>query len=143
MVKAKEYSQDERVAIKYLREAGHSCAEIARQVGCSKSTEHYIYKSLERSGSAKKGARTGRPKKISERGERIGGMEVPAKQPKNFDTFVGLNLAKMPLVQEFNSYVFFFNIDKPCCHECLEQVFSTDLEEIKKQTEIFAFIQFA
>ena len=62
MVKTKEYSQDERVAIKYLREAGHSYAEIARQVGCSKSTAHYIYKSLERTGSVKKGARTGRPK---------------------------------------------------------------------------------
>ena len=71
MVKTKEYSQDERVASKYLREAGHSYAEIARQVGCSKSTAHYIYKSLERTGSVKKGARTGRPKKISERGERI------------------------------------------------------------------------
>ena len=67
MVKTKEYSQDERVAIKYLREAGHSYAEIARQVGCSKSTAHYIHKSLERTGSAKEGARTGRPEKISER----------------------------------------------------------------------------
>ena len=80
MVKTKEYSLDERVAIKYSREAGHSYAEMARQVGCSKSTAHYIYKSLEITGSAKKGARTGRPKKF-QRGER----GLFAEHQENYD----------------------------------------------------------
>ena len=37
MVKIRELSLNERAAIKYLREAGLSYAQIAQQVGCSKS----------------------------------------------------------------------------------------------------------
>ena len=43
MVKTREFTESERVAIKYLREAGHSYSEIAKQVGCSKSGAFKVY----------------------------------------------------------------------------------------------------
>ena len=64
------YPQQERVAIEYLHEAGHSFAEIARQVGCSKSGAFKVFKSIEKTGSIAKQPRSGRPWKFLERGER-------------------------------------------------------------------------
>ena len=51
MVKIRELSLNERAAIKYLREAGLSYAQIAQQVGCSKSAVFKIYKTFENTGS--------------------------------------------------------------------------------------------
>ena len=70
MVKVRELTENELVAIKVLREAGHSFAEIARQVGCSKSGAWKVFRSIEKSESFAKLPRTGRPKQFLERGER-------------------------------------------------------------------------
>jgi len=70
MVKIRELSLNERAAIKYLREAGLSYAQIAQQVGCSKSAVFKIYKTFENTGSIGKRRRSGRPKKSSDRAER-------------------------------------------------------------------------
>ena len=70
MVKIRELSLNERAAIKYLREAGLSYAQIAQQVGCSKSAVFKIYKPFENTGSIGKRRRSGRPKKSSDRAER-------------------------------------------------------------------------
>ena len=51
MVKIRELSLNERAAIKYLREAWLSFAQIAQQVGCSKSAVFKIYKTFENTGS--------------------------------------------------------------------------------------------
>ena len=70
MVKTRELTESERVAIEYVREAGHSFAEIARQVGCSKSGAFKVFKSIVKTGSIVKQPRSGRPRKFLERGER-------------------------------------------------------------------------
>ena len=68
MVKVRELTENERVAIKVLRGAGHSFVEIARQVGCSRSGAFKVFRSIEKSESFAKLPRTGRPKKFLERG---------------------------------------------------------------------------
>lgn len=70
MVKVREFSENERAAVKYLRNAGNSFSEIARQVGCSKSGAYKIWKNFKKTGSIAKQPRNGRPQKFSERGER-------------------------------------------------------------------------
>ena len=70
MVKVRELSENEQVAIKVLCEAGHSFAKIARQVGCSKSGAFKFFRSIEKSESFAKLPITGRPKIFFERGER-------------------------------------------------------------------------
>ena len=70
MVKTREFTESERVAIKYLREAGHSYSEIAKQVGCSKSGAFKVYQIIQRTGSIAKLPRSGRPRKFLKRGER-------------------------------------------------------------------------
>ena len=70
MVKIRELSESERVAIKHLRFAGLSYAAIGRQIGCSKSAAFKVFKKLKRTGSVEKKKRCGRPKKFFKRGER-------------------------------------------------------------------------
>ena len=71
MVKSRELSDRERTGIFYFRRAGHSFAEIARKVGCTKSTAYRIVQKHEKSGSLLREKRSGRPKKCSHRGKRI------------------------------------------------------------------------
>lgn len=71
MVKSRELGESERAAIYYLRVAGHSFAEIAKKVGCTKSTAYRIVQKHEKTGSLLRAKRSGRPKVISHRGERI------------------------------------------------------------------------
>ena len=68
MVKTRELTESERVAIKYLREAGHSFSEIVKQVGCSKSRAFKVYKRIQKTGSIEKQPRSGRPRKFLKRG---------------------------------------------------------------------------
>ena len=70
MVKTREFTEREQVAMKYSREAGHSFSEIAKQVGCSKSGAFKVFKSIEKTGSIVKQPRSGRPRKFLQRGER-------------------------------------------------------------------------
>ena len=53
-MKTRELSDNERVVIKFLREAGHSHSEIAKRVGCTKSTAHRVFKIWKKQGSLKK-----------------------------------------------------------------------------------------
>ncbi len=46
MVKLRELTECERLAVKHLRLSGLSFAEIGKQIGCSKSTAFNVYKSL-------------------------------------------------------------------------------------------------
>jgi len=71
MPKTRELSNDERLAIKYLRESGLSFRKIGEQLNCHHSTALKIYNRIVSSGSVAKKARSGRPTKINERGERI------------------------------------------------------------------------
>ena len=71
MPKTRELSNDERLAIKYLRESGLSFRKIGEQLNCHHSTALKIYNRFVSSGSVAKKARSGRPSKINERGERI------------------------------------------------------------------------
>ena len=70
MTKIRELSLNERVVIKHLREAGLSYAEIAQQVGCTKSAAFKVYKKIKNTGSIERKRRSGRPKKSSDRAER-------------------------------------------------------------------------
>ena len=70
MVKIRELSESERVAIKHLRFAGLSYAAIGRQIGCSKSAAFKVFKKFKNTGSVEKKKRCGRPKKFFKRGER-------------------------------------------------------------------------
>ena len=71
MVKSLELGEGERAAIYYLRVARHSFAEIANKVCCTKSTAYRIVQNHEKTGSLLRAKRSGRPKVISNRGERI------------------------------------------------------------------------
>ena len=71
MPKTRELSHDERLAIKYLRESRLSFRKIGEQLSCHYSTALRIYKQFVSSGCVEKKARSGRPNKINERGERI------------------------------------------------------------------------
>ena len=71
MAKSRELCESERAAIYHLRIAGHSFAEIAKQVGCTKSTAYRIMQKHEKTGSLLRSKKSGRPKVISRRGERI------------------------------------------------------------------------
>ena len=91
MPKTRELSNDERLAIKYLRESGLSFRKIGEQLNCHHSTALTIYNRFVSSGSVAKKARSGRPSKINERGERIVcraaknlGLELQKKLLKKF-----------------------------------------------------------
>ena len=71
MAKSQELGEYERAAIYHLRVAGHSFAEIARQEGCTKSTAYRITQKHEKTGWLLRSKKSGRPKVISRRGERI------------------------------------------------------------------------
>ena len=70
-MKRRELSHEERLTIKILRENGHSFPQIAKVVGCHCPTCIRICNSLKKTGSIHQKQRTGRPKKIDERGERF------------------------------------------------------------------------
>ena len=71
MANSRELCESERAAIYHLRLAGHSFAEIAKQVGCTKSTAYRIMQKNEKTGSLLRSKKSGRPKVISRSGERI------------------------------------------------------------------------
>ena len=71
MVKKRELSYEERITVKILRENGYSFPQIAKAVGCHYSTCMRIFNSFKKPGSIHQKQRTGRPKKINERGERF------------------------------------------------------------------------
>ncbi len=71
MVRGKELSYENRVAIKTLRETGLSYGKIAQKVGCTKSTAYKVIKTYQETGSVAVRERTGRPKKFSPREERL------------------------------------------------------------------------
>ena len=50
MAKSQELGECERAAIYQLRVAGHSFAEIAKQIGCAKSTVYRIIQMHEKTG---------------------------------------------------------------------------------------------
>ena len=70
-MKKRELSHEERLTIKILRENGHSFPQIAKVIGCHHSTCIRIFNSFKKTGSIHRKQRTGRPKKINERGERF------------------------------------------------------------------------
>ena len=70
MPKTRELSNEERLAIKYLKESGLSFRKIGEQLNCHHSTALKTYNQYLSSGSIAKKARSGRPSKITERGER-------------------------------------------------------------------------
>ncbi len=70
MVKIRELTNNERAVVKFLSETVYSYEEIGPQVGCTKSPAHRVFKSFTESGSLEK-SRSGGPKKISTRSERI------------------------------------------------------------------------
>ncbi len=70
MSKNREFSMNERTAVKHLREVGLLYAESAQQVGCTKSAAFKVYKTYLNTGSFEKRPRTRRPKKTLERRER-------------------------------------------------------------------------
>ena len=51
MVRGKEISLEDRVAITTLREAGYSFGEIANKVGCSKSAAYKVFKNFQQAGN--------------------------------------------------------------------------------------------
>ena len=70
MPKTRELSNEERLAINYLKESGLSLRKIGEQLNCHHSTALKIYNQFLSSGFIAKKARSGRPSKINERGER-------------------------------------------------------------------------
>ena len=71
MAKSRELGENERAVIYLLRVAGLSFAEIAKQVGCTKSRAYRIMQKHEKTGSLLRSKKSGRPKVISRRVERI------------------------------------------------------------------------
>ena len=71
MPKTRELSNEERLAINYLRETGLPFRKIGEQLNCHHSTAVNLYNQFVSSGCIAKKARSGRPSKVSERGERI------------------------------------------------------------------------
>ena len=64
MVKIREYSENERVAIKHLRLAGVSYAAFGRQIRSSQSATFKVFKNFEKRGSAEKKKGCDCPKKF-------------------------------------------------------------------------------
>ena len=61
MIKPRELGESERAAI-----AGQSFDEIAKKVGCTKSTAYRIVQKHEKTGSLLQAKRSGRPKALRE-----------------------------------------------------------------------------
>ena len=70
-MKKRELSHEEQLTVKILRESGHSFPQIAKVVGCHYSTCIKIFNSFKKTCSIHQKQRTGRSKKISERGKRF------------------------------------------------------------------------
>ena len=65
MVKIRELSENERVAIKQLCLAGVPYAAFGRQIRSSKSATFKVFKNFEKRGSAEKKKGCGRPKNFA------------------------------------------------------------------------------
>ena len=70
MVRGKEISLEDRVAIPSLRKEGYSFGKIAKEVGCSTSGAYKAFKTYEKTGNFPVRKRTGRLQFFSERDER-------------------------------------------------------------------------
>ena len=95
MVKTREFTESELVAIKYLHEAGHSFSEIAKQVGCSKSGEFKVFKRIQKTGSIEKQPRSGQLRKFLERGR-----ELFVRVARNL-SFTTLGELKLTVLKDF------------------------------------------
>lgn len=70
-MKKSETSKSERELVVKLHEEGKSYQEIAKHINRSKSTVHYIIKKSKNEGSILNNARTGRPKKLTSKEEKL------------------------------------------------------------------------
>ena len=71
MAKTIELRDEERVVVKNLSVQGLSTREISRILGCHFSTVSRILKKFKTQGILQKSRKSGRPKKIDSRGERM------------------------------------------------------------------------